>query len=72
MIQVVYSTQHWIVPKIVIGILAILLTAIIVSEGYSRVKAGVSGCYSRHYFRCSSWYDGDYGRSSFSANDLCV
>lgn len=42
MIQVVYSTQHWIVPRIVIGILAILLAAIIVSEGYARVKAGGS------------------------------
>ena len=42
MIQVVYSTQHWIVPKIVIGILAVLLLAIVVTEGSARVKAGGS------------------------------
>ena len=42
MIQVVYSTQHWIVPKIVIGIIAVLLVAIIVTEGSARVKAGGS------------------------------
>lgn len=42
MIQVVYSTQHWIVPKIVMGVLAVLLLGIIVSEGTARVKAGGS------------------------------
>lgn len=42
MIQVVYSTQHWIVPKIVMGIIAVLLVAIIVTEGSARVKAGGS------------------------------
>lgn len=40
MIQVVYSTQHWIVPRIVMGVLAVLLIAVIVSEGTARVKAG--------------------------------
>lgn len=40
MIQVVYSTQHWIVPRIVMGVLAVLLLAVIVSEGTARVKAG--------------------------------
>lgn len=40
MIQVVYSTQHWIVPKIVIGILVFLLAVIIITEGRARVKAG--------------------------------
>ena len=38
MIQVVYSTQHWIVPHIVMGILVVLLAAIIVTEGMARVK----------------------------------
>ncbi len=42
MIQVVYSTQHWIVPRIVMAIIAILLIAIIVTEGTARVKAGGS------------------------------
>jgi hypothetical protein len=42
MIQVVYSTEHWIVPRIVMVILAILLVAIIVTEGRARVKAGGS------------------------------
>ena len=40
MIKVVYSTQHWIVPRIVMVILAILLVAIIVTEGMARVKSG--------------------------------
>lgn len=40
MIQVVYSTQHWIVPRIIMGVLAVLLLAVIVSEGTARVKAG--------------------------------
>lgn len=40
MIQVVYSTQHWIVPRIVMVILAVLLLAIIITEGTARVKAG--------------------------------
>ncbi|MCC8127477.1 MAG: tripartite tricarboxylate transporter TctB family protein [Clostridiales bacterium] len=42
MINVVYSTEHWIVPKIVIGVLIVLLLAIIVTEGMARVKAGGS------------------------------
>lgn len=40
MIHIVYSTQHWIVPKIVIGILIVFLAAIIITEGMARVKAG--------------------------------
>lgn len=40
MIQVVYSTQHWIVPRIVIGVLVILLLAIIITEGMARTKEG--------------------------------
>ena len=40
MIKVVYSTQHWIVPRIVMVILAVLLVAIIVTEGMARVKNG--------------------------------
>ncbi|MGN0203873.1 MAG: tripartite tricarboxylate transporter TctB family protein [Coprococcus sp.] len=40
MIQVVYSTEHWIVPRIVIGVLIVLLLAIIITEGMARVKAG--------------------------------
>lgn len=40
MIKVVYSTEHWIVPIIVIVILAVLLAAIVVTEGRARVKAG--------------------------------
>jgi putative tricarboxylic transport membrane protein len=40
MINIVYSTEHWIVPKIIICILAILLVAIIVTEGKARVAKG--------------------------------
>ena len=40
MINVVYSTEHWIVPIAVMVILAILLVAIVVTEGMARVKAG--------------------------------
>lgn len=40
MIHIVYSTQHWIVPKIVIGILIVFLAAIIITEGMARVKVG--------------------------------
>lgn len=42
MIQVVYSTQHWIMPKIVMAVLVIVLLAIIVTEGMARVKTGGS------------------------------
>lgn len=42
MIQVVYSTQHWIVPRIVIAVLLVLLITIVVSEGTARVKSGGS------------------------------
>lgn len=42
MINIVYSTEHWIMPKIIMGILAILLVAIIVTEGRERVKNGGS------------------------------
>ena len=38
MIKVVYSTEHWIVPMIIMVILLILLLAIIVTEGSNRVK----------------------------------
>ena len=40
MINVVYSTEHWIMPVIVMGILAVLLAAIIITEGRARVQAG--------------------------------
>ncbi|MDY6305735.1 MAG: tripartite tricarboxylate transporter TctB family protein [Oribacterium sp.] len=40
MINVVYSTEHWIMPHIVMGILAVLLVAIIVTEGRARVAKG--------------------------------
>lgn len=39
-INVVYSTQHWIVPTIVIGVLVILGAIILVTEGMGRIKAG--------------------------------
>lgn len=42
MINVVYSTEHWIMPIIVMIILAVLLAAIIITEGIGRVKAGGS------------------------------
>ncbi len=42
MIKVVYSTQHWIMPRIVMVVLAVLLVAIIVTEGMARVKSGGS------------------------------
>lgn len=40
MIKVVYSTEHWIVPIIIMVILVVLLAAMIVSEGTARVKTG--------------------------------
>lgn len=40
MIKVVYSTEHWIMPIIVMVILAVLLATIIITEGRTRVKAG--------------------------------
>ena len=40
MINVVYSTEHWIVPRIIIGVLIVLLLAIIITEGMARVKEG--------------------------------
>ena len=36
MIKVVYSTQHWIMPRIVMVVLAVLLAAIIATEGMAR------------------------------------
>lgn len=39
-INVVYSTQHWIFPTIIMVILAVLGVAIIAAEGVGRVKAG--------------------------------
>ena len=42
MIKVVYSTQHWIMPRIVMVVLAVLLAAIIATEGMARVKSGGS------------------------------
>ncbi len=39
-IDVVYSTQHWIFPTIILVILAVLGLAIISVEGMGRVKAG--------------------------------
>ena len=38
MIQVVYSTEHWIVPIITMGVLVVLLAAIILTEGRARVQ----------------------------------
>ncbi len=40
MIQVVYSTEHWIVPVITMGVLVVLLAAIILTEGRARVQEG--------------------------------
>ena len=42
MINVVYSTEHWIVPRIIMGVLVVLLLAIIITEGLARVKEGGS------------------------------
>lgn len=39
-INVVYSTQHWIFPSIIIGVLVILGAVILIVEGRARVKAG--------------------------------
>lgn len=39
-IDVVYSTQHWIMPKILIGILVVLGALIFVLEGRKRVAKG--------------------------------
>jgi hypothetical protein len=41
-INVVYSTQHWIMPKILIGILIALGAVIFILEGRARVKKGGS------------------------------
>lgn len=40
MIKVVYSTEHWIMPTIIIGVLAVMLIVIIVTEGMARRKKG--------------------------------
>ena len=40
MIQVVYSTEHWIVPIITMGVLVVLLAAIILTAGRARVQEG--------------------------------
>ncbi|MFA9465624.1 MAG: tripartite tricarboxylate transporter TctB family protein [Velocimicrobium sp.] len=40
MIKVVYSTEHWIVPIIIMIILAVLLLGIIATEGRARIKVG--------------------------------
>ncbi len=40
MINVVYSTEHWIVPRIIIFILVVLFAAIIISEGRARTTKG--------------------------------
>ena len=40
MIQVVYSTEHWIVPIITMGVRVVLLAAIILTEGRARVQEG--------------------------------
>ena len=40
MIQVVYSTEHWIVPIITMGVVVVLLAAIILTEGRARVQEG--------------------------------
>ena len=39
-INVVYSTQHWIFPSIIIGVLVILGIIVVAVEGMGRVKAG--------------------------------
>ena len=39
-INLVYSTQHWIFPTIIIAILVLLGLGIIVAEGRARMKAG--------------------------------
>ena len=41
-IDIVYSTQHWIMPKILIAILICLGALIFVMEGRARVKKGGS------------------------------
>lgn len=43
MIQVVYSTEHWIVPRIVMGVLVILLLAIVITETMAKKKAQAAG-----------------------------
>ena len=40
MINVVYSTEHMIMPTIIAIVLCILLAAIIITEGYARQKNG--------------------------------
>lgn len=39
-INVVYSTQHWIFPIIIIGVLILLGLVVLAVEGAARVKAG--------------------------------
>lgn len=39
-INVVYSTQHWIFPIIIVSILVLLGAVILVTEGRARVQAG--------------------------------
>ena len=58
MIQVVYSTQHWIVPHIVMGILVVLLAAIILTEGMARKTVRYPGVI--HCIYCMSECDWFY------------
>ncbi len=40
MINVVYSTEHWIMPKIIMALMLIFALAIIITEGMERTKKG--------------------------------
>lgn len=40
MINLVYSTQHWVVPTIIGVVLVVLLAAVIITEGLARKKKG--------------------------------
>lgn len=52
-IDVVYSTQHWIVPKIMIAVILILGALIVVTEGIARIKKGGSFLpkFEGHFFK---------------------
>ena len=61
MIQVVYSTEHWIVPIITMGVLVVLLAAIILTEGRARVQEGKpffqqpGRCFLENYDKMKLW-----------------
>lgn len=59
-IDVIYSSQHWIMPKIILGVLLILGAVILVAEGRARIKAG-----GRFFERPARFFEENYNKVQF-------